>query len=64
MPRLGVSLGIATMVQQVSRLVRDVWASISDNWENELRKWEDIVQEIYHGNFNRQNNCGNLYKFT
>jgi len=24
MPRLGVSLGIATMVQQVSRLVRDV----------------------------------------
>ena len=43
MPRLAVSLGLSTMIQQVSRLVRDLWSTVSDTWELELRKWEDIV---------------------
>ena len=43
MPRLGISLRLQTMVMQVARLARDLWETISDAWENETRKWEDIV---------------------
>ena len=43
MPRLGTVLRLETAVMQVARLVRDLWSSISDVWELEHRKWEDIV---------------------
>ena len=43
MPRLGVSLGLSTLIQQVSRIARDLWNLVNDPWELEHRKWEDIV---------------------
>jgi len=36
-------LNLRSMVVQTARLTRDLWQSINDIWENELRKWEDIV---------------------
>ena len=44
--RLGISANIAsntTAMSSVSAKVRDLWNSISDTWQNESRKWEDIV---------------------
>ena len=41
MLRLG--LRIVTHVTQTARLVRDIWQSVSDPWELEERKWENIV---------------------
>ena len=45
MPQLGTKLGIIQAVHQMARLARDMWNSVSlnDVWENEQRKWEDIV---------------------
>jgi|TARA_R100000234_G_scaffold115034_1_gene90643 hypothetical protein len=41
MIRLGV---VATsVVIQTARLARDAWNKITDTWNNESRKWEDIV---------------------
>jgi len=40
---LGLSLKLASHVTQVARLVRDLWNKVNDIWENETRKWEDIV---------------------
>ena len=40
---LKLSLNLRTMVTQTARLVRDLWQTVSDPWELELRKWEDIV---------------------
>jgi len=31
------------MVMQVARLARDLWETVNDLWQNEHRKWEDIV---------------------
>ena len=41
MLRLGLKL--TSIVKLTARLVRDLWNSINDTWNNELRKWEDIV---------------------
>ena len=41
MLRLGLKL--TSIVKQTAMLVRDLWNSINDTWNNELRKWEDIV---------------------
>ena len=40
---LNLALKLASMVTQTARLARDLWGSIVDKWENEHRKWEDIV---------------------
>ncbi len=40
---LGLQLQVSSMIVQVARLTRDLWGSINDTWELELREWEDIV---------------------
>ena len=40
---LNISLRITSIIKQTARLARDVWNSINDTWQNESRKWEDIV---------------------
>ena len=44
--KLGVSGGLAsvtTAMASIAAKVRDIRNSINDTWNNELRKWEDIV---------------------
>ena len=41
MLRLGLRL--SSVVTQTARLARDLWQTINDVWENEHRKWEDII---------------------
>ena len=38
-----LTLRINSMITQTARLVRDLWNSINDTWQNETRKWEDII---------------------
>ena len=40
-----INLGIRlqSIVTQTARLARDLWSTINDTWQNEARKWEDIV---------------------
>ncbi len=42
---LNLGLRLTSIVKQTARLARDTWNSINlnDIWENEYRKWEDIV---------------------
>jgi len=40
---LNLGLRITSMVTQTARLARDLWKTVNDIWENEHRKWEDIV---------------------
>ena len=42
---IALKLTLRSMANQVARLARDMWNSISlnDVWEREQRKWEDIV---------------------
>ena len=40
---LSLSLKLKSHIIQVARLARDLWNKVIDLWENELRKWEDIV---------------------
>ena len=42
---IALKLTLHSMATQVARLARDMWNSISlnDVWENEHRKWEDII---------------------
>ena len=40
---LNLGLKLSSFVTQTARLARDLWETISDTWENEARKWEDIV---------------------
>ena len=40
---LGLRLRLSSVVTQTARLARDLWRTINDVWENEHRKWEDIV---------------------
>tara|TARA_R100001086_G_C11615586_1_gene197282 strand:- start:35 stop:160 length:126 start_codon:yes stop_codon:yes gene_type:complete len=40
---LGLQLQVSSMIVQVARLTRDLWSSVNDTWQLELRKWEDIV---------------------
>ena len=42
---LGLRLNLASMITQTARLARDLWNKVIDTWDNETRKWEDIVQE-------------------
>ena len=40
---LSLGLRLSSFVTQTARLARDLWETINDTWENETRKWEDIV---------------------
>ena len=42
---LALRLTLHSMATQVARLARDMWNStnLNDIWENEHRKWEDII---------------------
>ena len=40
---LNLGLRLSSFVTQTARLARDLWETINDTWENETRKWEDIV---------------------
>ena len=42
---LALRLTLSSVVTQVARLARDMWNStnLNDVWENEHRKWEDII---------------------
>ncbi len=40
---LNLGLRITSMVTQTARLARDLWQTVNDIWQNEHRKWEDIV---------------------
>ena len=40
---LKLALNLRTSITQTARLARDLWSTVSDPWELELRKWEDIV---------------------
>ena len=40
---LNPGLRLSSFVIQTARLARDLWNTISDTWENETRKWEDII---------------------
>jgi len=40
-----LKLTLSSMAMQTARLARDMWNStnLNDIWENEHRKWEDII---------------------
>ena len=40
---LSLSLKLKSHVTQVARFARDLWNKVNDIWQNESRKWEDIV---------------------
>ena len=42
---MSLKLTLRSMANQAVRLARDMWNStnLNDIWENEHRKWEDIV---------------------
>jgi hypothetical protein len=40
---LGLGLRLTSIVTQTARLARDLWGKVLDVWENETRKWEDII---------------------
>tara|TARA_R100001594_G_C3935952_1_gene239413 strand:+ start:529 stop:654 length:126 start_codon:yes stop_codon:yes gene_type:complete len=40
---LNLALKLSSVVKQTARLARDLWNKVNDTWENETRKWEDIV---------------------
>jgi len=40
---LNLRLRLTSVVTQTARLARDLWEKVIDIWENETRKWEDVV---------------------
>ena len=40
---LRLALKLTSFVTQAARLARDLWQKVIDIWENEHRKWEDVV---------------------
>jgi hypothetical protein len=40
---LALRLTLHSIVTQTARLARDLWGKVIDIWENEHRKWEDII---------------------
>ena len=40
---LNISLKLKSHITQVARLARDLWNTINDTWQLEVRKWEDIT---------------------
>ena len=40
---LNLGLKLTSFVTQAARFARDRWNIVTDIWENETRKWEDVV---------------------
>ena len=40
---LNLGLKLTSFVTQAARFARDLWNIVTDTWENETRKWEDVV---------------------
>ena len=40
---LNLGLRLSSFVTQTARLARDLWQTVEDLWQNEHRKWEDII---------------------
>ncbi len=40
---INLALRLSSMVVQTARLARDLWKLVIDTWDNEERKWQDIV---------------------
>ena len=40
---LNLGLRLTSFITQAARLARDLWNKVIDIWENEHRKWEDVV---------------------
>ena len=40
---INLALRLSSMVVQTARLARDLWRLVIDTWDNEHRKWQDIV---------------------
>ena len=40
---LSLQLKLTSFITQAARLARDLWNVITDVWELEERKWEDII---------------------
>jgi len=40
---LSLSLKLKSHITQAARLARDLWNIVIDTWDNETRKWQDIV---------------------
>ena len=40
---LSLSLKLKSHITQTARLARDLWRLVIDTWDNEHRKWQDIV---------------------
>ena len=40
---LNLRLRLTSVVTQTARLARDLWRLVIDTWDNETRKWQDIV---------------------
>ena len=40
---INLGMRLQSIVTQTARLARDLWSTINDTWQNEARKWEDIV---------------------
>ena len=40
---LSLGLKLSSFVTQTARFARDLWNKVLDVWENETRKWEDII---------------------
>ena len=40
---LSLQLKLTSFITQIARLARDLWEKVIDIWENETRKWEDVV---------------------
>ena len=40
---LNIQLKLQSMVTQTARIARDLWRLVIDTWDNEHRKFQDIV---------------------
>ena len=40
---INLALRLSSMGVQTARLARDLWKLVIDTWDNEERKWQDIV---------------------
>ena len=40
---LNLGLKLTSFISQSARIARDLWNIITDVWELETRKWEDII---------------------
>ena len=40
---INLALRLSSMVVQTARLARDLWKLVINTWDNEERKWQDIV---------------------